>query len=130
MGRMSALAPFRTRSFRFQWPADLATSCAFEMEALILGWYVLSTTGSVQQLVVFASLAWLGSLFSPFFGILGDRIGFRTLLCGTRAGYAILAGVLASLLAAGALQSWHLFVIAALAGLMRPSDMMLRNILV
>ncbi|MDH4325886.1 MAG: arabinose ABC transporter permease, partial [Betaproteobacteria bacterium] len=45
---MSAFAPFRVRSFRFQWPADLATSWAFEMEALILGWYVLTTTGSVQ----------------------------------------------------------------------------------
>lgn len=53
--------PFGVRSFRFQWPADLATSGAFEMEALILGWYVLSTTGSVQQLVIVGALAWLGS---------------------------------------------------------------------
>ena len=71
---MSAVAgghsPFRVRSFRFQWPADLATSWAFEMETLILGWYVLSTTGSVQQLVIVGALAWLGSLFSPFFGLL------------------------------------------------------------
>src|SRR5688572_27862219 len=55
-GRASALAPFGVRSFRFQWPADLCTSWAFEMEALILGWYVLTTTGSVEQLVVFAAL--------------------------------------------------------------------------
>ena len=41
------LAPFAVRSFRFQWPADLATSWAFEMEALILSWYVLVETGSV-----------------------------------------------------------------------------------
>ena len=40
------------------------------MEALILGWYVLTATGSVQYLVAFAALAWVGSLFSPFFGIL------------------------------------------------------------
>ena len=80
---MSALAPFKVRSFRFQWPADLATSWAFEMENLILGWFVLSTTGSVQQLVLFGSLVWLGSIFSPFFGVLGDRIGFRALLCDT-----------------------------------------------
>jgi len=75
-------SPFAVRSFRFQWPADLATSWAFEMEALILGWYILSTTGSVQQLVVVAALAWLGSLFSPFFGVAGDRVGHRTLLVG------------------------------------------------
>ena len=36
--RAPALAPFTVRSFRFQWPADLATSWAFDMEFLILGW--------------------------------------------------------------------------------------------
>ena len=35
--RPSALAPFRIRNYRFQWPADLLTSWAFEMETLILG---------------------------------------------------------------------------------------------
>jgi len=83
--------PFGVRSFRFQWPADLATSWAFEMENLILGWYILSATGSVEQLVLFASLAWLGSILSPFFGVAGDRFGQRTLLCATRATYAVLA---------------------------------------
>jgi hypothetical protein len=123
-------SPFSVRSFRFQWPADLATSWAFEMEALILGWYILATTGSVQQLVVVAALVWLGSLFSPFFGVVGDRIGHRTLLCITRAAYAVLAGVLTALILSEALVPWHVFVIAALAGLMRPSDMVMRHVLV
>jgi hypothetical protein len=128
--RAPALAPFGVRSFRFQWPADLATSWAFEMEALILGWFVLSTTGSVEKLVLVAALAWLGSLFSPFFGAAGDRIGLRALLCITRGAYAVLAAVLAMLTLTGALAAWHVFVIAALAGLMRPSDMAMRNVLV
>ncbi|MDH5577115.1 MAG: MFS transporter [Betaproteobacteria bacterium] len=127
---MSALAPFRVRSFRFQWPADLATSWAFEMEALILGWYVLTTTGSVQQLVIFGALAWLGPLFSPFFGVAGDRMGLRALLCVTRGGYALLAAVLTVLTLTDTLAPWHVFVISALAGLMRPSDMAMRNVLV
>jgi predicted MFS family arabinose efflux permease len=128
--RAPALAPFRVRSFRFQWPADLATSWAFEMEALILGWYVLVVTGSVQLLVLVAALAWLGSLFSPFFGIAGDRIGVRTLLCITRGAYALLAAVLAALSLTGLLAPWHVLVIAAIAGLMRPSDMAMRHVLV
>lgn len=66
---------FAARGFRFQWPADLATSWAFGMAALILNWSVLSSTGSVQQLVSVAALAWLGSLFAPFFGIVGERLG-------------------------------------------------------
>ncbi|HEY5898138.1 MAG TPA: MFS transporter [Burkholderiales bacterium] len=128
--RPSAPAPFSVRSFRFQWPADLATSWAFEMENLILGWYILSATGSVEQLVLFAALAWLGSVFSPFFGLVGDRIGFRALLCATRAGYALLAATLAVLSLTDSLRPWHAFAIAALAGLVRPSDMVMRNVLV
>lgn len=123
-------APFGVRSFRFQWPADLVTSWAFEMEALILGWYILIATGSVEQLVIFGALAWLGSLFSPFFGIAGDRIGVRALLCITRGAYALLAAALTVLTFTGALVPWHVFAISALAGLMRPSDMAMRNVLV
>src|SRR5205807_5572800 len=53
LARPSALAPFRIRNYRFQWPADLLTSCAFEMETLILGWYVLVETRSVLLLTLF-----------------------------------------------------------------------------
>jgi MFS family permease len=122
--------PFAVRSFRFQWPADLATSWAFEMENLILGWYILSATGSVEQLVLFASLAWLGSLLSPFFGVAADRFGQRTLLCVTRATYAALAAAVTALAASAALAPWHVFVVASIAGLIRPSDMVMRNVLV
>ena len=123
-------SPFAVRSFRFQWPADLATSWAFEMEALILGWYVLSATGSVQQLVVVAALAWLGSLFSPFFGVAGDRVGHRTLLVVTRGVYALLAALLTALTLTDALRPWHVFAITAVAGLLRPSDMVMRHTIV
>src|SRR6185503_18543146 len=123
-------SPFSVRSFRFQWPADLATSWAFEMEALILGWYILSSTGSVEQLATVAALAWLGSIFSPFFGIAGDRLGHRTVLCITRGGYGLLAAVLTFLTLTDSLRPWPVFTIAAIAGLMRPSDMVMRSVLV
>src|SRR5262245_40877345 len=74
LARPSAVAPFRTRSFRFQWPADLLTSWALEMEMLILGWYVLAETGSVMWLTVFAALLNIGTLVAPMFGVVGDRI--------------------------------------------------------
>src|SRR5690242_17688318 len=102
------LAPFQVRSFRFQWPADLFTSWAIEMENLILGWFVLSTTGSVESLVLFGALIWLGSLFSPLFGVAGDRLGFRFLLCATRAAYALLALVLTALTLTATLRPWHI----------------------
>ena len=128
--KRGALAPFGVHSFRFQWPADLATSWALEMEVLILGWYILTTTGSVEQLVIFAALAWLGALFSPFFGVAADRVGHRALLCATRGMYAALAAVLLALTVSGALAPWHVFAIAAVAGLMKPSDQVMRQALI
>ncbi len=100
------------------------------METLILGWYVLAATGSVQQLVIFGALFWMGTLFSPFFGVAGDRIGIRALLRMTRGIYALLAAVLTVLTLSDALAPWHVFVIAAIAGLLRPSDMGMRYVLV
>ena len=85
LARPSALAPFRYRNYRFQWPADLLTSWAFEMETLILGWYVLVETGSVLLLTLFASLSYIGTLIAPLFGVVGDRIGHRDLLAMMRA---------------------------------------------
>ncbi len=126
----SLLAPFRVRSFRFQWPADLATSWAFEMETLILGWFVLVETGSVVLLTAFGSLQFFGALIAPMFGVVGDRIGFRNLLCLMRASYAVLALVLMAFAFAGTLGAVHVFVIATICGLVRPSDLVMRNALI
>ncbi|MDH5534608.1 MAG: MFS transporter [Betaproteobacteria bacterium] len=128
--RVSALAPFSVRSFRFQWPADLATSWAFEMETLILGWYVLVETGSVLLLTVFASLLYIGTLLAPMFGVAGDRLGLRNVLCAMRAVYATLATTLMILAFTEILTPAHVLVIATVMGLVRPSDIGMRAALV
>ena len=128
--RASALAPFQVRSFRFQWPADLATSWAFEMETLILGWYVLVETGSVLLLTLFASLQHLGTLVAPMVGVMGDRIGHRNLLCGMRAVYTACALTLLTFIVTGTLTPAHVLVVATIMGLVRPSDLGMRAALV
>jgi Na+/melibiose symporter-like transporter len=128
--RVPALAPFQIRSFRYQWPADLLASWAFEMEGVILGWFVLVSTGSVLALAVFGSLQFLGTLISPLFGMAGDRIGNRNLLCLMRATYFVVAAALAVLFLSGNTQPWPVFVLATAVGLVRPSDITLRNLLV
>ena len=128
--RVPALAPFQIRSFRFQWPADLLASWAFEMEGVILGWFVLVSTGSVLALAVFGSLQFLGTLISPVFGMVGDRIGNRNLLCLMRATYLAVATALAALFLAGLAAPVPVFALATVMGLVRPSDITLRNLLV
>jgi predicted MFS family arabinose efflux permease len=128
--RVPALAPFRIRNFRFQWPADLATSWAFEMETLILGWYVLVETQSVFMLTVFASLQYIGTLLAPMFGVMGDRIGHRNLLCAMRGLYATLAVILMTFAFLGLVTPAIVLVITAVFGLVRPSDIGMRAALV
>ncbi len=122
--------PFRFRDFRFQWAADLATSWAAEMEIIILGWYVLVETGSVLLLTAFGGLQYLGTLIAPAFGVAGDRMGHRNVLCAMRASYVLLAGALAIGLLAGAAGPLLVFVVATLAGIIRPSDLVMRNALI
>ncbi len=126
----SALVPFRVRAFRFQWPADLAASWAMEMEMLILGWYVLVETRSVLMLTIFASLQYVGTLLSPMFGVMGDRIGHRIVLCAMRALYATLATVLMAAAFMDAVTPALVLVTTAILGLVKPSDIGMRTAMV
>ena len=121
---------FQVKSFRYQWPADLATSWAFEMETILLGWYILSTSGSVLMLVVYGSLQYLGSLLSPVFGVVCDRMGYRRMLWSTRAIYALLAFGIMLLSSFEALTPERVLILAAIVGIIRPSDQMMRNALI
>ena len=128
--RTSAFAAFRVRSFRFQWPADLATSWAFEMETLILGWYILVETHSVTLLTLFASLQYLGTLLAPLFGVAGHRVGEKNLLCAMRVFYGLLATAMTALAFAGALSPLPVLAMATLSGIVRPSDIAVRFALI
>lgn len=100
------------------------------MEGVILGWFVLVSTGSVLALAVFGSLQFLGTLISPLFGMAGDRIGNRNVLLLMRLGYLILAACLMSLFLTGLASPVPVFILATLMGLIRPSDITMRNLLV
>ena len=128
--RPSVLVPFAVRSFRFQWPADLATSWSFEMETIILGWYVLVATDSVLMLALFGALQYLGTLVAPLFGVAGDRAGARNVLCSMRAFYTLQAIALTALAYLDALGPLPVFAIGALMGIVRPSDLAIRYALV
>jgi MFS family permease len=123
-------APFKVRSFRFQWPADLAASLAFEMEILVLGWYVLVESGSVMMLVLFGALQFFGSVLSPMFGVAGDRLGYRSLFLITRGIYLALAILVMVLAFLGLLTPLIVIAVAAFVGMIRPSDNMMRYALV
>ena len=100
------------------------------METVILGWYVMVQTGSVLLLTAFGSLLLLGTLASPMFGVLGDRLGGRVVLSAMRVVYTALAAFVLILTLTGSLTPGWVFVVAALAGIVRPNDQVLRNALI
>jgi predicted MFS family arabinose efflux permease len=130
MLRFGAFAPFLNRSFRLQWPADLLTSCAFEMETLILAWYVLVETNSVLMLTIYGALLYGGTLIAPMFGVASDRIGPGNLLALMRATYALVAVILMTLAFSRTLNPLAVLFLAGISGLVRPSDMGLRSTLI
>lgn len=96
----------------------------------MLGWYILVETRSVLLLTVFASLQYLGTLIAPFIGVMADRLGTRNVLCSMRGFYLLLATTLMTFTFLGVLTPVHVFVIAGLLGLVRPSDIGMRVALV
>ena len=124
--RVSALAPFRVRSFRFQWPADLMTSWAQEMELILLAWFILVETKSVVMLTLFGALTYLGTLMAPVLGVTGQRIGNKKTYCGLRLAYSVTALVTMVLALSGVLQPLHVFFLGAVLSVLRPADLVLR----
>lgn len=121
---------FGQRNFRFQWPSDLAVSWAFEMETLLLAWFVLVETESVIWLTAFGALQFVGTLIAPLYGVAGDRLGQRRVLSAMRAAYVAQAACIAALALSGQLSVVAVFVVAFVMGLVRPSDIGVRNALI
>tara|TARA_B100000315_G_scaffold260498_1_gene322404 strand:+ start:11548 stop:12759 length:1212 start_codon:yes stop_codon:yes gene_type:complete len=130
MRDFAPLIAFKVRSYRFQWPADLCSTWAFEMENLILGWYILVETGSVLLLTLFAALQFMGTLLAPWLGVLGDRVGRKIVFCTMRVIFALLAFTIMTLAFLDLLNPIIVLVLAFLSGLLRPSDMVMRQALI
>ncbi len=122
--------PFSVASYRRQWSSDLLTSCAFEIETLALAWYVLVETKSIVLMAAIASLQYLGTLVSPLLGVAGDRFGQRRTLRTMRLYYAGVASLVLCASALGILSPWIALGAATASGLIRPSDLGMRNVVI
>lgn len=127
--RTGILDAFQNRSFRFQWPSDGLTIWAFEMETLILGWYILTATDSPALVGLIAALRFAGTIFGPIYGALTDKFNRRRLLIAGRATLAVIALAFTTLALTGALEPWHAFVLAFTTGIVRNLDNVVRQAL-
>jgi MFS family permease len=122
-----AFDSLNVRGFRFMWLGDLALSTAEFMEILILSWYILGETESPFVLGIFAALRFTGTLLAPFFGVIVDRLGRRRLYIFGRISFVILSSSIFILTLFDFLSVIAVLIIAALVGLSRSLDMIVRQ---
>ena len=121
---------FSVRSFRFQWTADAFSTWAAEMETLILGWYLLVETNSPLLVGVLGALRFGGTLISPIYGVVADRVNRRAMLIAIRIAYFATAAAIMALGLARVLEPVHILSLAAVVGLTRTAEHVVRQSLI
>ena len=144
------VAPRAARSFRQRnrrWPRTLAAlsvpnyriflssqvvaTTGLWMQRIAQDWLVLELTGSVTAVGVAVALQFLPVLlFGLLGGVIADRYPKRRILIITQSVAAGLAVILGTLALTGAVQAWHVYVVAAALGFVTVVDNPTRQVFV
>jgi MFS family permease len=113
----------RHRNFQLFFGGQLISLIGTWMQSVAQSWLVYRLTGSALLLgsVGFASQIPV-FLFSPLGGIAADRFNRRRIVIATQVASMLLAFILAALTLFGKIQVWHVFVLAALLGVVNAFD--------
>ena len=122
------LRSLRHRNYRLFFFGQLISLTGTWMQAVAQSWLVYRLTGSA---VLLGLVGFSGQipilLLAPFGGIVADRYARHRILVATQAASMILAFVLAALVLTKHIQVWHIFLIAALLGLVNAVDIPTRQ---
>src|SRR5260221_11078950 len=117
-GLLRAFTSLGQRNYRLFWFGQMISSIGSYMQTIGQAWLVLELTHSAWQLGLVGALQALPILlFSIFGGVFADRWPKRRVLLVTQAAAMIQASLLWVLISTGAVQLWHLYVLALLLGL-------------
>jgi MFS family permease len=113
----------RHRNFQLFFSGQLISLIGTWMQTVAQSWLVYKMTGSGLRLgeVGFASQIPV-FLFAPIGGLVADRSNRKHVVIGTQVASMLLAFVLAALTLSHKVQVWHVFVLAALLGVVNAFD--------
>src|SRR5205814_5572935 len=113
----------RHRNFQLFFSGQLISLVGTWMQTVAQSWLVYRLTGSGLQLgaVGFASQIPV-FLFAPLGGIVADRSNRKHVVIATQAASMMLAFILATLALTHYVKVWHVFVLAALLGVVNAFD--------
>jgi predicted MFS family arabinose efflux permease len=116
-GGLGPLRVLRHREFAIYWVGLAISMVGTWMQSFAQGWVVAGLTSSAFMLgLVHFAMSAPTLFFMPLGGVLADQKDRRRILLVTNFSTMLLALVLGVLVATGALQFWHVLVVAALLG--------------
>ena len=94
-----------------------------QMEALVLGWFILTLTDSPFLVGAISAARMALNIMALFAGVIADRVPRHKILAAVEFLMAAFAGVMLVLILTGLLETWHVFAIAVVAGMVRVFQM-------
>jgi len=123
IGLPETLRALRHRNFQLFFSGQLISLIGTWMQSVAQAWLVYRLTGSSLLL---GSVGFAGQfpvfLTAPLGGFVADRHNRQRVVIATQTASMILALVLATLTLSGTVQVWHIFVLAALLGIVNAFD--------
>ncbi len=107
----------QVRNFRLYSMGGVVSNTGTWMQRVAQDWLVLELTHSGTALGITTGLQFLPFLLvTPYAGLVADRFPKRRVLAFTQLSMAVTAGLLGLLAVTGAVQVWHVYVLALLFG--------------
>jgi len=119
---------FRSRNYRLFFCGQGISLIGTWMQQAAMSWLVYRITGSTLLLGAVAFSNQIPTLFlGPFAGVIADRFERKRLLMWTQSLSMLQALILASLVLAGAIQTWHIIALSLFIGSVNAFDIPIRQ---
>ncbi|HEY0238836.1 MAG TPA: MFS transporter [Friedmanniella sp.] len=126
-----SFAALQVRDYRLYLTSQIVSTTGLWMQRIAQDWLVLELTGSVTAVGVAVALQFLPMLLLGLVGgVVADRFPKRTILIITQSTLALVATTLGTLALTGAVQPWHVYVLATVLGLVTVVDNPTRQVFV
>jgi MFS family permease len=124
----ATLRALQYRNFQLFFSGQLISLIGTWMQNVAQAWLVYRLTGSSVLLGAIGFAGQIPSfLFSPVAGIVADRYSRHRVVIATQTASMLLAFALAGVVLGGVVQIWHIFVLAALLGVVNAFDIPARQ---
>ena len=112
------LSVFQYRNYSFVWASTTLVTIGSQMELVVMGWFILTLTDSPFLVGAIAAARMSLNVMALFAGALADRIPRHRILSTVEFMLSATSAEMLLLVFSGRLETWHIFVIAVVGGMM------------